>query len=183
MPLSDNQATILQVTSPFSSDVVSCERKKKQKQTKKELFPSCTYTSNARFIPMKALSHERTVTISIENTQPAQFTVTSLNLAVCIQKHTQSTKQLCTCRCQQKIPTHLCVCWKGRLVCWLVAHHTSNMQSVSQRWICSDNCTCYHTEMAVADQTCYLTKSQCTDTRPTTLRSYHMMAGTWQGSR
>ena len=28
--------------------------------------------------------------------------------------------------------------------------------SVSQGWICSDNCTCSHTEVEFTDQTCYL---------------------------
>ena len=31
---------------------------------------------------------------------------------------------------------------------------------VSQGWICSDNCTCCHTEVEVAAQTFYLTQSQ-----------------------
>ena len=39
--------------------------------------------------------------------------------------------------------------------------------SVSQGWICSDNKTCYHTEIEVADQTFHLTHSQYTDTGPT----------------
>ena len=36
--------------------------------------------------------------------------------------------------------------------------------SVSQGRICSDNFTCCHTEIEVADQTFYLTQSQYTDT-------------------
>ena len=39
--------------------------------------------------------------------------------------------------------------------------------SVSQGRICSDNCTCCHTEIEVADQTFHLTQSQHTDTGPT----------------
>ena len=39
--------------------------------------------------------------------------------------------------------------------------------SVSQGRICSDNCTCCHTEIKVADQTFYLTQSQYTGTGPT----------------
>ena len=39
--------------------------------------------------------------------------------------------------------------------------------SVSQGRICSDNFTCCHTEIEVADQTFYLTQSQYTDTGPT----------------
>ena len=44
--------------------------------------------------------------------------------------------------------------------------------SVSQEQICSDNCTFYHTEIDVADQTFYLTQSQLTDTGPFSL--WHM---------
>ena len=39
--------------------------------------------------------------------------------------------------------------------------------SVSQGRICSDNFTCCHTEIEVADHTVYLTQSQYTDTGPT----------------
>ena len=39
--------------------------------------------------------------------------------------------------------------------------------SVSQGRICSDNFTCCHTEIEVADPTFHLTQSQYTDTRPT----------------
>ena len=40
---------------------------------------------------------------------------------------------------------------------------------VSQGQICSDSCTCCHTDMESADPIFYLTHSQCTDTRPTML--------------
>ena len=39
--------------------------------------------------------------------------------------------------------------------------------SISQGRICSDNFTCCHTEIEVADQTFYLTQSQYADTSPT----------------
>ena len=52
--------------------------------------------------------------------------------------------------------------------CLLVACLTSQQQAnVSQGRICSDNFTCCHTEIDVADQTFYLTQSQYTDTGPT----------------
>ena len=52
-------------------------------------------------------------------------------------------------------------------VCLLVGCLTSQQHaSVSQGRICSDNCTCYHTEIEIADQTFYLTQSQYTDTGP-----------------
>ena len=54
--------------------------------------------------------------------------------------------------------------------------------SVSQGQICSDRCTCCHTEIEVADQTLYLTQSQCTDTGLTSHSADPIMTGTWQGS-
>ena len=53
-------------------------------------------------------------------------------------------------------------------VCLLIGCLTSQQQaSVSQGRICSDKLTCYHTEIEDADQTFYFTRSQYTDTRPT----------------
>ena len=67
------------------------------------------------------------------------------------------------------------VCWLLLLLlfvggCWwlFVGCLTSHQHaSVSQGQICSDNLTCCHTEIDVADQTFYLTQSQYADTRPT----------------
>ena len=53
-------------------------------------------------------------------------------------------------------------------LCLLVGCLSSQQHpSVSQGRICSDNFTCCHTEIEVADQTFYLTQSQYTDTGPT----------------
>ena len=53
-------------------------------------------------------------------------------------------------------------------VCLLVGCLTSQQQaSISQGRICSDNFTCCHTEIEVADQTFYLTQSQYTNTGQT----------------
>ena len=49
--------------------------------------------------------------------------------------------------------------------------------SVSQGRICSENCTCCHTETEAADQTCSLAKSQYTDTWPTSPRADPVMPG------
>ena len=69
------------------------------------------------------------------------------------------------------------------LVCLLVGCLTSQQQaSVSQGRICSDNCTCCHTEIEVADPTFYLTQSQYTDTRPTSPSADPITPGAWQGS-
>ena len=71
-------------------------------------------------------------------------------------------------------------CW---LLLLLVDCLTSQQQaSVSQGRICSDNCTCCHTEIEVADQTFYLTQSQYTDTGPTSPSADPITPGAWQGS-
>ena len=54
--------------------------------------------------------------------------------------------------------------------------------SVSQGRICSDNFTCCHTEIEVADQTFQLTQSQYTDTGPTSPSADPRTPGAWQGS-
>ena len=65
----------------------------------------------------------------------------------------------------------------------LVGCFTSQQQvSVSQGRICLDNFTCCHTEIDVADQTCYLTQSQYTDTGPTSPSADPITPGAWQGS-
>ena len=65
---------------------------------------------------------------------------------------------------------------------WFVGCLTSRQHaSVSQGRICTDNFTCRHTEIVVADQTFYLTQSQYTDTGPTSPRADHIMSGAWQG--
>ena len=68
-------------------------------------------------------------------------------------------------------------------VCLFVGCLTSQQQaSVSQGQICSDNFTCCHTEIQIADQTFYLTQSQYTDTGPTSPSADPIMPGAWQGS-
>ena len=73
---------------------------------------------------------------------------------------------------------------KGKLfVCWLVGCLTSQQHaSVSQGRTCSDNFTCCHTEIEVADPTFYLTQSQYTDTGPTSPSADPITPGAWQGS-
>ena len=69
------------------------------------------------------------------------------------------------------------------LVGWLAGCLTSQQQaSVSQGRICSDNFTCCHTEMEVADPTFYLTQSQYTNTGPTSPSADPITPGAWQGS-
>ena len=64
----------------------------------------------------------------------------------------------------------------------LVGSLTSQQHaSVSQVRICSDNFTCCHTEIEVANQTFHLTQSQYTDTGPTSPRADPITPVTWQG--
>ena len=69
---------------------------------------------------------------------------------------------------------HVCL-FAGCLTC-------QQQASVSQGWICTDNFTCCHTEIEVADQTFYLTQSQYTDTGPTSPSADPITPGAWQGS-
>ena len=73
--------------------------------------------------------------------------------------------------------------WKREVVCLLVSCLQSQQQpSVSQGPICTDNFTCCHTEVEVADPTFYLTQSQKIDTGLTSPNADLMMSGAWQGS-
>ena len=68
-------------------------------------------------------------------------------------------------------------------VCLFVCCLTSQQQaSVSQGRICSDNFTCCHTEIEVADPTFYLTQSQYTDTGLTSASADPITPGAGQGS-
>ena len=53
---------------------------------------------------------------------------------------------------------------------------------MSEARICSDNCTCCHTETAAADRTCYLTQSQSTDAGPARPSTDRIRPAAWQGS-
>ena len=67
-------------------------------------------------------------------------------------------------------------------VCFFVACLTSQQHaSVSQGRVCSDNFTCCHTEVEVADQTFHLTQSQYSDTGPTSPSADPITPGAWQG--
>ena len=71
----------------------------------------------------------------------------------------------------------------GAGVGWLVGCLTSQQHaSVSQGRICSDNFTCCHTEIEVADQTFHLTQSLYTDTGPTSPSTDPITPGAWQDS-
>ena len=68
----------------------------------------------------------------------------------------------------------------GRSVQVVVSCFTSRQHaSVSQGRICSNNCTCCHTKVEVANQTCYLTQSQYNDPRPTSPDAKLISPGHW----
>ena len=73
---------------------------------------------------------------------------------------------------------------EGRKMLLLLVGCLTSQQhaSVSQGRICSDNLTCCHTEIEVADPTFHLTQSQCTDTGPTSPSADPRTPGAWQGS-
>ena len=51
-----------------------------------------------------------------------------------------------------------------------------------QERICTDNCTCCHTEIEAVDQTFYLTQPQSINTGPTSPSADSVTPGAWQGS-
>ena len=70
--------------------------------------------------------------------------------------------------------------YQGLFVSWLLACLTSQQHaSVSQGRICSDNFTCCHTEIEVAD---HLPLRQYTDTRPTSPSADPITPCAWQDS-
>ena len=68
------------------------------------------------------------------------------------------------------------------LLCVADAEFGLQCTSVSQGRICSDNCICCHTEKEAADQACYLSQSQYTDTGPTSPSADPIRPGSWQDS-
>ena len=70
-----------------------------------------------------------------------------------------------------------------KMVGWLVGCLTSQQHaSVSQGRICSDNFTCCHTQIEIADSTFYLAQSKYTDTGPTSPSADPITPSDWQGS-
>ena len=71
-------------------------------------------------------------------------------------------------------------------LCWSAGCLTSQQHAnVSQGRICSDKCTCCHTEsieVVDLDQTFYLNQSQYTDTGPASPSADPLTPGAWQGS-
>ena len=73
------------------------------------------------------------------------------------------------------------LCW-SEIACFVGCVTSQQHASVSQGRIYSDNFTCCHTDIEVADPTFYLTQSQYTDTGPTSPSADPSMPGAWQGS-
>ena len=67
-------------------------------------------------------------------------------------------------------------------VCLFACLTSQQHASVSQGRICSDNFTCCHAEIEVANQTFHLTQSQYTDTGSTSPSADPITPGAWQGS-
>ena len=77
----------------------------------------------------------------------------------------------------------LIACIKSQQHAMFVGCFTSQQHaSVSQGPTCTNNFTCCHTEIQVADHTFYLTQSQYTDTGQTSPSDDPPMPGAWQGS-
>ena len=75
-------------------------------------------------------------------------------------------------------------CNNGQVRFWFVGCQISQ-QHANVAWgrICSDICTCCHTEIEVTDQTCYLTQSQYSDTVQAIPGADPELPGAgWQGS-
>ena len=67
-------------------------------------------------------------------------------------------------------------------VVWLVGSLTSPPHAgVSQGRIRSNDCTCCHAKIEIADQTRYQTQTRYTDTLPTSPRAEPATPGAWQG--
>ena len=91
----------------------------------------------------------------------------------------QSTCSLCVTLAHILLRSSIRFC----VVCLLVGCFTSQQHaSVSQGRICSDNFTCWHTEIEVADQAFHLTQSQHTDIGPTSPSTDPITPGAWRGS-
>ena len=87
-----------------------------------------------------------------------------------------------TCTPQTTTKTYSPATENGSCCCWLVAYTSQKHASVSKGPICSDSCMCCHTVAEVDDHTCYLTKSQYTDTGPTHSRADTVAPGAWKSN-
>ena len=70
---------------------------------------------------------------------------------------------------------------RGFLLCWLL--YTPTTSQCIHGPTCLDNCTYCCSGIKAADQTCYLTQSQYTDTRPISSRTDPITPDAWQGSK
>ena len=85
-------------------------------------------------------------------------------------------------KCMEGNSTATQTSWLQNMVVVVGCLTSQQQASVSQGRICTDNFTCCHTEIEVADQTFYLTQSQYTDTGPTSPGADPITPGAWQGS-
>ena len=105
------------------------------------------------------------------------------------------TLDTCESHCAERINGDLRAVFSSELTCTEQHHRrqrSSNIYSllllasqqrasVFQGRICSDNFTCRHTEIEVADETFYLAQSQNTETGPTSPSAEPILPDAWQG--
>ena len=101
------------------------------------------------------------------------------HVSMCLGDGSRPSEQLaiiCYCVFHSKYCTSLSYCL-------LVGCLTFQQRAgASQVRMCTDNFTCCHTEIEVADPTFYLTQSQYTDTGPTSPSADPIIPGAWQSS-
>ena len=93
----------------------------------------------------------------------------------------QASEHLCPAKLQTRCDT-CCACQSDMILLFAGCFTSQQHARVSQGRICSDNFTCCHTEIEVADQTFHLTQSQYTDSGPTSPSTDPITPGAWQGS-
>ena len=128
--------------------------------------------------------HKQTTTTTKQNTRDKNKRPSPLPRTTTSKQISNSENQNETKSNKQNTHVHTTICVSMVVfVCLLVGCLMSQQQaSVSQGRICSDNFTCCHTEIEVADPTFYLTQSQYTDTGPTSPSADPITPGAWQGS-
>ena len=145
----------MSIISDFWPDFFFCWCTTNQSKQNKIRWVNATYRDK----PSRYHAHTQNVTTQrmvYLNSQTYKNLTTTMNSTILAGKHKQRRRQTLSER-------------KNKFVGCLTSQQHG---SVSQEQICSDNWTCCHIEIEVADQT-YLTQPKCTDP---------IMPGAWQGS-
>ena len=138
-----------------------------------------THTYTYTHIHMHARTRARTHTHTHTHSLSLSF---FFSVCLCLSLSCMPMYTFSSCLCLPILS--LLACLSACIVLLLLVGCLTSQQhaSVSQGRICSDNFTCCHTEIEVADQTFCLTQSQYTDTGPTSLSADPTMPGAWLGS-